>query len=123
MPHAQVLSLWLHECSRVFEDRLINDDDHGWFRAQQSGLLGSAFGLAYEEVVTAPRLIYGDFMVPGERQLAGPTDCRMVCVMKPEACPLTTTGQRTAVPARPTMGDWLVGWATVDGRDGQSGQS
>jgi len=33
--NAQVLGLWLHECSRVFEDRLTNKDDHDWFRSQQ----------------------------------------------------------------------------------------
>ena len=62
----QILSLWLHECSRVFEDRLINDEDHTWFRTQQNSLLGSSFKLAYEDIVKTPRLIYGDFMVPGE---------------------------------------------------------
>lgn len=62
----QVLSLWLHECCRVFQDRLINDDDHGWFRAQQQALLAKGWGTKYEQVVTTERLIYGDFMVPGE---------------------------------------------------------
>ena len=31
----QLLCLWLHECSRVFEDRLTTDDDHTWFRTHQ----------------------------------------------------------------------------------------
>ncbi len=62
----QILGLWLHECSRVFEDRLTTHEDHQWFRAQQSSLLGKHFsGLSYGDVVTAERLIYGDFMVPG----------------------------------------------------------
>lgn len=64
--HPQILALWLHECSRVFEDRLTSDEDHGWFRTQQTALLGSQFGgLKYGDVVTSERLIYGDFMVPG----------------------------------------------------------
>ncbi|GLI62391.1 hypothetical protein VaNZ11_005010 [Volvox africanus] len=63
--HKQVLSLWLHECSRVFEDRLINDDDHGWFRKQQETLLGQHFHAGYRDVVTSERLIFGDFMIPG----------------------------------------------------------
>ncbi|KAG2439747.1 hypothetical protein HYH02_010624 [Chlamydomonas schloesseri] len=61
----QVLALWLHECSRVFEDRLINDEDHGWFRARQEALLTENFGVGYGAVVTSERLIFGDFMVPG----------------------------------------------------------
>ncbi|GFH19491.1 uncharacterized protein HaLaN_16445, partial [Haematococcus lacustris] len=62
----QVLSLWLHECSRVFEDRLTTNEDHEWFRSQQTTLLAQHFqGLAYDEVVTTERLIYGDFMIPG----------------------------------------------------------
>lgn len=28
----QVLSLWLHETCRVFEDRLTCQEDHQWFR-------------------------------------------------------------------------------------------
>lgn len=28
----QVLALWLHEASRVFEDRLTCAQDHQWFR-------------------------------------------------------------------------------------------
>ncbi|KXZ54227.1 hypothetical protein GPECTOR_5g319 [Gonium pectorale] len=61
----QVLSLWLHECSRVFEDRLINDEDHGWFRSRQEELLKAHFECSYQDIVTTERLIYGDFMVPG----------------------------------------------------------
>lgn len=62
---SQILSLWLHEGSRVFEDRLTSDADHAWFKAQQAALIKARFGVEYGAVVTAPRLIYGDFMVPG----------------------------------------------------------
>mgnify|MGYP007047485905 CR=1 FL=1 len=27
-----MIRLWIHECSRVFSDRLINEDDKEWFR-------------------------------------------------------------------------------------------
>ncbi|GLC56009.1 hypothetical protein PLESTB_001054700 [Pleodorina starrii] len=63
--YKQILSLWLHECSRVFEDRLINDDDHGWFRSQQETLLRQHFNAGYGDIVSSERLIFGDFMVPG----------------------------------------------------------
>lgn len=71
-PVPQVLCLWLHECSRVFEDRLINDEDHGWFRGRQEALLAELFETSYGELVTTPRLIYGDFMVPGTSRLPHP---------------------------------------------------
>ncbi len=35
--------LWLHECSRVFNDRLINDQDRGLFRSTVADLLKSKF--------------------------------------------------------------------------------
>jgi len=31
-PALQVLSLWLHETCRVFQDRLTCQEDHDWFR-------------------------------------------------------------------------------------------
>eukprot|EP00983_Pelagomonas_calceolata_P045035 1139524-Pelagomonas_calceolata.AAC.19 len=61
----QILSLWLHECSRVFEDRLNNQADHDWFRKQQVMLLDQHFRLGYEDIVPQGRLIYGDFLIPG----------------------------------------------------------
>eukprot|EP00798_Chlamydomonas_sp_ICE-L_P022533 gene22533-29660_t len=62
----QILSLWLHECVRVFEDRLTTEDDHTWFRNAQNKLLGSHFHTDYETtVVPCERLIFGDFMIPG----------------------------------------------------------
>jgi dynein heavy chain, axonemal len=35
--------LWLHECSRVFSDRLINRDDRDFFRVTATDLLKSKF--------------------------------------------------------------------------------
>lgn len=28
----QLIRLWMHECSRVFSDRLINEEDNKWFK-------------------------------------------------------------------------------------------
>ena len=51
---------------RVFDDRLINADDHGWFKGLVSDKLQEYFSMEYEEVVDGSRrLIYGDYMVPG----------------------------------------------------------
>ena len=35
--------LWLHECSRVFNDRLINSQDREFFRGTAADLLKSKF--------------------------------------------------------------------------------
>ncbi|GMH32802.1 hypothetical protein BSKO_00636 [Bryopsis sp. KO-2023] len=65
MQQTQILSLWMHESCRVFADRLINDEDQGWFHRQQNVLLEKHFSLKYQNVVTADRLIYGDYLIPG----------------------------------------------------------
>ncbi len=44
IPNADVFTrLWIHECSRVFNDRLINEDDRQFFRDQIADLLKSKF--------------------------------------------------------------------------------
>ncbi|KAF6265909.1 dynein heavy chain 2 [Scenedesmus sp. NREL 46B-D3] len=43
----QILALWLHENSRVFEDRLTCSEDHAWFRQHQAELLRKHFDLDY----------------------------------------------------------------------------
>lgn len=59
-----VVRLWLHECDRVFADRLVNDEDRQWLKDAQGGLTSSMFGRSYEDVVTTERLVFGDFMIP-----------------------------------------------------------
>lgn len=60
-----LLSLWLHEAQRVFQDRLINDEDRAWFRRALEEQLAQQCALTWADVVTADRLIYGDYLVPG----------------------------------------------------------
>ena len=59
-----LVALWLHESSRVFEDRLTCEEDHLWFRGRQEALLRDVFGTSWGEVVGAERLIYGDYLTP-----------------------------------------------------------
>lgn len=59
-----VVRLWLHECDRVFADRLVNDEDRQWLLDAQGNLTSSMFSRTYGEVVTTERLVFGDFMIP-----------------------------------------------------------
>lgn len=61
---SDVLRLWLHECDRVFADRLVNEEDRTWLRTTQASILKQAFSKSYEDVVTSERLVFGDFMIP-----------------------------------------------------------
>ena len=61
----EVLALWLHEATRVFQDRLINDEDHTWFRKQITAMLSKHMSREWGDVVDVDRLIFGDYMVPG----------------------------------------------------------
>eukprot|EP00899_Mesostigma_viride_P012150 jgi/Mesvir1/20936/Mv08007-RA.1 len=59
-----LLSLWMHECARVFQDRLVNAEDAGWFRRLLASRLKEDCGYDWADVVTADRIIYGDYLVP-----------------------------------------------------------
>ncbi|KAL7993493.1 putative dynein heavy chain region D6 P-loop domain, dynein heavy chain, domain-2 [Plasmopara halstedii] len=60
-----LIRLWVHECKRVYEDRMVSSQDHDWFR----NLMGSTVKVYFErevsQVVTREHLIYGDYLVPG----------------------------------------------------------
>lgn len=60
----QIVKLWYHESCRVFQDRLINDEDRDWFLNLLKEKMKSNFNLDYSEVVQNEPVIYGDFMVP-----------------------------------------------------------
>ncbi|XP_043932324.1 dynein axonemal heavy chain 1 [Protopterus annectens] len=59
-----LLRLWYHESCRVFQDRLVNDEDRYWFDELMKNKIVE-FGTIFEEVVPYQPVLYGDFMVPG----------------------------------------------------------
>ena len=59
-----VLRLWYHENCRVFQDRLVNDEDRKWFVDLIRDKMASGFEMAMDDVVKDSTMIYGDFMVP-----------------------------------------------------------
>jgi dynein heavy chain len=58
------LRLWYHENCRVFQDRLINDEDRNWFNNLLKDKMKSEFNLEFSQVITREPVIYGDFMIP-----------------------------------------------------------
>lgn len=59
-----LLSLWCHECLRVFSDRLVGEKDIGWFWELLDDQLGAVFSKKWEEVAASAqrRIIYGDLL-------------------------------------------------------------
>jgi dynein heavy chain len=60
----KLVKLWYHESCRVFQDRLINDEDRNWFTNLLKERMTADFGVDYSKVVTVEPVIYGDFTVP-----------------------------------------------------------
>ncbi|KAF4107339.1 dynein axonemal heavy chain 1 isoform X1 [Onychostoma macrolepis] len=60
----QLLQLWYHESCRVFQDRLVSDEDRKWFDQLLHTHI-QEFGCKIEEVVPYQPVLYGDFMFPG----------------------------------------------------------
>ncbi|KAL9923028.1 dynein heavy chain 2, axonemal kl-2 [Glossina fuscipes fuscipes] len=59
----QFLRLWIHECFRVFSDRLIDDVDLGWFLNEMNDILGRYMEITFHSLCpnkVSP--IFGDFM-------------------------------------------------------------
>ncbi len=59
----QLSKLWFHESCRVFQDRLINDEDRNWFANLLKERMKIDFNLEYSQVITVEPVIYGDFIV------------------------------------------------------------
>lgn len=61
----QLLKLWYHESCRVFQDRLVNDDDRVWFDHLLRDQMKSKFNLEYAQVITTNEpVIFCDFLIP-----------------------------------------------------------
>lgn len=59
-----LLRLWYHENCRVFQDRLVNNEDRDWFEDLMKNKMMETFQAKFEEVTPTEHLFYGDFMVP-----------------------------------------------------------
>ncbi|CAF1941259.1 unnamed protein product [Rotaria magnacalcarata] len=59
-----LLRLWYHENCRVFQDRLINDEDRNWFRSLLGEHVVADFNINFDEVIKEP-VLYGDFVSTG----------------------------------------------------------
>ncbi|GFN88549.1 dynein heavy chain 1, axonemal-like [Plakobranchus ocellatus] len=57
-----ILRLWYHECCRVFQDRLVNDEDRDLFESFLKERMDEDFGVSFDAVVTVRPVIYGDFL-------------------------------------------------------------
>jgi dynein heavy chain len=57
-----VVRSWVHECNRVFRDRLINDEDRIFFDTQLKERCKKTFGYEWGEIEHRHPLFYGDFM-------------------------------------------------------------
>ena len=62
---ADIVRLWIHECMRVFQDRLVDKEDRGWFRNLLMSTMSQKLDCNWTEVVTVEPIIYGDYLVPG----------------------------------------------------------
>lgn len=73
-----IVRLWIHECMRVFQDRLVDKEDRGWFKNLLMSTMSQKLDCNWDEVVTIEPIIYGDYLVPG----ADPkvyTEIRVLC--------------------------------------------
>ncbi|KAH3738283.1 hypothetical protein DPMN_044915 [Dreissena polymorpha] len=60
---ASLLRLWYHESCRVFQDRLVNDEDRDWFDNLCKEKMKKDFQASVEEVINNDLILYGDFPV------------------------------------------------------------
>ena len=54
--------LWVHECYRVFHDRLVVEEDRQWFKSLIATTLKSTFKTEFDQIIPSLPLVYADFM-------------------------------------------------------------
>ena len=59
-----LLGLFYHESCRVYQDRLVSDEDRNWFENLLAQKMETDFGMKMEEVVTQQPYLFGDFLSP-----------------------------------------------------------
>lgn len=57
-----LLRLWYHENCRVFQDRLVNNEDREWFEELMKKKISESFQTDFKEVTPTEHLFYGDFV-------------------------------------------------------------
>jgi len=59
-----MVKLWIHECSRVFHDRLLNSDDRNWFQNLIKELIRRNFGFRLDKdtIFAENGCIFGDLL-------------------------------------------------------------
>ncbi|ENN82285.1 hypothetical protein YQE_01339, partial [Dendroctonus ponderosae] len=58
------LRLWYDECCRVFQDRLVNDEDRVWFETLLKNQISSFYQLDPDETLGKQPILFGDFLDP-----------------------------------------------------------
>ena len=56
------LRLFYHESCRVFQDRLVNNQDRQWFEDLLKEKMETDFNMQFTDVVSRKPVLYGDFM-------------------------------------------------------------
>ena len=60
-----LMKLWYHESCRVFQDRLVNDEDRNWFDDLMKTKMKEDFKVDPAEVLKNQPIIFGDFLTQG----------------------------------------------------------
>lgn len=57
-----LIKLWMHECTRVFCDRLVNTDDTATFSTLIETILQKHYSFSVERLVESQPLLFGQFV-------------------------------------------------------------
>lgn len=63
----QFVRVWVHECSRIFADRLTCEEDHTWLQVLLKAKVEKVFGMSWDDVIptagnNAQDVVFCDFM-------------------------------------------------------------